>query len=61
MMPMLAFSNARSGYIYRKLSAINRLEKFCKAAPFIHIHLQRKLNLLLREIGQIRAVKFLCK
>ena len=49
-MPMLTLCNARLGDIDAELSAFLGFQKFGETPPVITVHLQRKRNLILREI-----------
>ena len=60
-MPMLSLRDSRLTDIDGDLSAILRMHKFRKRTTRIHVHFQRIRELVLRQIGQIQAEKFLCK
>ena len=60
-MPMLSLRDSRLTDIDGDLSAILRMHKSRKRTTRIHVHFQRIRELVLRQIGQIQAEKFLCK
>ena len=50
VVPMLAFGDARLGYVYAYLTAVKGVYKFGKRAAIIYVHLQVEDSLLLRKI-----------
>ena len=61
VVPVLAFGNTRFADIYRNLSSVRRPEDFRKTSSVILIHLQGIGKSICRKVGQVSAVKNLCK
>ena len=55
MMPVLSLGDAGFGYVYGYLSAVQGMDQFREAAPFVCVHLQVEYRFLLRQIAQICA------
>lgn len=59
VVPVLTFGNPRFGDIDRELPAICCTNQFGKATPVIDIHLQGIGKLLLGQVTEVSAIKFL--
>ena len=61
VMPMLTFGDAGLTDIHTELTVIGGFQKLGEGAAIIAVHLERELEVLCRQIAQIKAVELLCK